>query len=177
MYHRKSGSLHMGACCCGRLLWLGEDAEATIKTKYESGVAYDLDIGLVTLPWGAVTTAGLAVPTQRQKPDLPETQAEHGHDHPHGGHDHADDHHHDHEHGPDHHHHDHSGHSHAPAVTRVRDVVCGMMIEPASAAGTSFYKGQTYYFCSLSCKQKFDAGPTQYVKPRGLLARLFGRSS
>jgi YHS domain-containing protein len=50
-----------------------------------------------------------------------------------------------------------------------------MMIEPASAAGTSVYKGETYYFCAVSCKQKFDADPTQYVKPRGLLARLFGR--
>jgi Cu+-exporting ATPase len=44
------------------------------------------------------------------------------------------------------------------------DVVCGMQIEPAKAAGTSQYKGKTYYFCSTSCKAKFDANPAQYVK-------------
>jgi Cu+-exporting ATPase len=45
-----------------------------------------------------------------------------------------------------------------------RDVVCGMQIDPAKAAGTSQYKGTTYYFCSLRCKQKFDANPQQYAK-------------
>ena len=30
----------------------------------------------------------------------------------------------------------------------VHDPVCGMDIEPETAAGTSEYKGQTYYFCS-----------------------------
>ncbi|HLF77349.1 MAG TPA: YHS domain-containing protein [Dehalococcoidia bacterium] len=182
MYRRESGSLHLGACCCGRLLWLGEDAESTIATKFEAGVAYDLDLATVTLPWGETTTAALAVPTARVKPDFAApTQDEHhhdheGHSHPHNehgheGHDHGHEHH-DHE-GHDH---DHGTHSHAPAVTRVRDVVCGMEIEPAAAAGTSVYKRQTYYFCALSCKQKFDADPTQYVKSRGFLARLFGRS-
>jgi Cu+-exporting ATPase len=34
----------------------------------------------------------------------------------------------------------------------------------AQAAGTSQYGGKTYYFCSKSCKTKFDANPTEYVK-------------
>jgi Cu+-exporting ATPase len=34
-------------------------------------------------------------------------------------------------------------------ATTVHDPVCGMDIDPATAAGTSEYKGQTYYFCSL----------------------------
>ena len=38
----------------------------------------------------------------------------------------------------------------------VHDVVCGMDIDPATAAGKSEYKGQTYYFCSAGCKRSFD---------------------
>ena len=45
-----------------------------------------------------------------------------------------------------------------------RDVVCGMQVDPGKAAGTSEYQGKTYYFCSKSCKTKFDANPSQYVK-------------
>src|SRR5262245_9359075 len=48
---------------------------------------------------------------------------------------------------------------------RERDVVCGMMIDPAKAAGTSEYDGKTYYFCGKGCKAKFDADPSKYVKP------------
>lgn len=44
------------------------------------------------------------------------------------------------------------------------DVVCGMKIDPAKAAGQSQYSGKTYYFCSASCKAKFDANPQQYAK-------------
>jgi Cu+-exporting ATPase len=45
-----------------------------------------------------------------------------------------------------------------------KDVVCGMQVDPAKAAGTSQYNGKTYYFCSKSCKTKFDANPVQYAK-------------
>jgi P-type Cu+ transporter len=45
-----------------------------------------------------------------------------------------------------------------------KDVVCGMQVDPAKAAGTSEYKGKTYYFCSNGCKTKFDGNPGQYVK-------------
>src|ERR1051325_9227158 len=38
------------------------------------------------------------------------------------------------------------------------DPVCGMTVDPARAAGTSERDGETYYFCSPGCKQKFDAG-------------------
>ncbi|MGI9088812.1 MAG: heavy metal translocating P-type ATPase [Chthoniobacterales bacterium] len=43
------------------------------------------------------------------------------------------------------------------------DPVCGMTIEPASAAGRSEHSGESYYFCSSGCKQKFDANPAQYL--------------
>jgi YHS domain-containing protein len=45
-----------------------------------------------------------------------------------------------------------------------RDVVCGMQVDPSKAAATSEYNGKTYYFCSKSCKAKFDATPKQYAK-------------
>ena len=45
-----------------------------------------------------------------------------------------------------------------------KDVVCGMQVDPATAAGTSEYQGKTYYFCAKSCKVKFDADPAKYVK-------------
>jgi YHS domain-containing protein len=34
----------------------------------------------------------------------------------------------------------------------VHDPVCGMDIDPVTAAGTSEYKGQTYYFCSFAAR-------------------------
>jgi Cu+-exporting ATPase len=45
-----------------------------------------------------------------------------------------------------------------------KDVVCGMQVDPTKAAGTSQHNGKTYYFCSNSCKTKFDANPAQYAK-------------
>ena len=38
------------------------------------------------------------------------------------------------------------------------DPICGMTVDPARAAGVSERDGQTYYFCSKGCKEKFDAG-------------------
>ena len=45
----------------------------------------------------------------------------------------------------------------------VHDVVCGMDIDPETAAGKSEYKGTTYYFCSPGCKIAFDKEPQKYV--------------
>ncbi len=44
-------------------------------------------------------------------------------------------------------------------TTLVKDPACGMEIDVNSAAAKSEYKGQSYYFCSLGCKTKFDAAP------------------
>lgn len=43
------------------------------------------------------------------------------------------------------------------------DPVCGMQVDDQSAAGQSQHEGQTYYFCSQSCKTKFDQNPEQYA--------------
>ena len=37
-----------------------------------------------------------------------------------------------------------------------------MDIEPATAAGRTEHKEQTYYFCGSKCKEKFDLNPEQY---------------
>ena len=47
----------------------------------------------------------------------------------------------------------------------MKDPVCGMDVDPKTAAGKSEYKGQTYYFCSAGCKKAFDKEPEKYVGP------------
>lgn len=44
-----------------------------------------------------------------------------------------------------------------------KDPVCGMDVDPKTAAGKSDYQGKTYYFCSLGCKKDFDKEPQKYV--------------
>lgn len=51
------------------------------------------------------------------------------------------------------------------AIERVKDPVCGMMIDPVTAAATSGYKGETYYFCAGGCKVDFDKDPEKYLDP------------
>jgi YHS domain-containing protein len=62
LYDRVEGSTHLGMCCCGRLLWVGGDAEAMVRAGYEAGAEYVLDRGSVTLPWGEEVVTVLAVP-------------------------------------------------------------------------------------------------------------------
>ncbi len=46
-----------------------------------------------------------------------------------------------------------------------RDPVCGMTVEPATAAGAHVHGGKRYYFCSQSCVDRFRAEPAQYLAP------------
>ncbi|OYX65979.1 MAG: haloacid dehalogenase [Rhizobiales bacterium 32-66-11] len=66
-----------------------------------------------------------------------------------------------------HHHHDHADHPHAGAerspVEAVKDPVCGMEVNPATAGFRSEYGGKTYFFCSAKCHDTFEAAPTAYV--------------
>ncbi|HMS43914.1 MAG TPA: HAD-IC family P-type ATPase, partial [Pyrinomonadaceae bacterium] len=57
-------------------------------------------------------------------------------------------------------------------VTKVKDPVCGMTIAAESAAGNIEYQGETYYFCSNSCKEKFEANPAQFVSPANRSAKI-----
>jgi len=45
----------------------------------------------------------------------------------------------------------------------VKDVVCGMDIDSATAAAKSVYRGTTYYFCAPGCKKDFDRDPKKCV--------------
>jgi len=49
-----------------------------------------------------------------------------------------------------------------PAL-EARDLVCGMMVEIATAHFTGEYDGKTYYFCAAGCKRSFDKEPEKYV--------------
>jgi P-type Cu+ transporter len=49
------------------------------------------------------------------------------------------------------------------ATAKVRDVVCGMEIDPKDAAATMGYQGKTYQFCSQACRDKFMAEAEKYV--------------
>jgi P-type Cu+ transporter len=56
--------------------------------------------------------------------------------------------------------------------TLVKDPVCNMDVDPATAAGSSEHKGQTYYFCSPGCVKHFNADPEKYLAPRPPAAGL-----
>ena len=45
------------------------------------------------------------------------------------------------------------------------DPVCGMTVQPATAAGSYEYQGTTYYFCATSCLAKFRTDPLHYLTP------------
>lgn len=51
-------------------------------------------------------------------------------------------------------------------MTQVQDPVCGMMIDPNQAAGTSRWNGERYYFCSKACQNQFAASPSEFAGDR-----------
>ncbi|MDI2059652.1 MULTISPECIES: heavy metal translocating P-type ATPase [Bradyrhizobium] len=46
------------------------------------------------------------------------------------------------------------------------DPVCGMKVNPATAKHRFSYKGEEYLFCSGRCRERFEADPEKYLKPR-----------
>ncbi len=53
----------------------------------------------------------------------------------------------------------------APAEAAVIDPVCGMTVQPSTAAGSYEYQGKTYHFCATSCLTKFRNDPIPYLTP------------
>ncbi len=47
--------------------------------------------------------------------------------------------------------------------TGVIDPVCGMTVDPATAAHKVGHDGKDFYFCCRSCAEKFSASPAQYL--------------
>ena len=50
-----------------------------------------------------------------------------------------------------------------PAAAQATDPVCGMKVDPQSAAGAVEHRGTTYYFCSKHCFEQFSADPEKYL--------------
>jgi len=48
---------------------------------------------------------------------------------------------------------------------KVRDVVCGMMVDKDPAMSVK-YGGDTYYFCSKADAEKFKKEPEKYLKKK-----------
>ncbi|NYZ14842.1 heavy metal translocating P-type ATPase [Azospirillum sp. RWY-5-1] len=68
------------------------------------------------------------------------------------------------------HHHDHhrGGHDHHAGNAgdaKVKDPVCGMMVDPGRTDHHAGHGGRTFHFCSARCHDRFVAAPEQYLKP------------
>lgn len=50
-----------------------------------------------------------------------------------------------------------------PAPATAIDPVCGMSVATATAK-SSLFNGIAHYFCSLACRDKFEASPAEYTK-------------
>jgi P-type Cu+ transporter len=48
-------------------------------------------------------------------------------------------------------------------AARVRDLVCGMMVDPVKTAHHGEHAGVAYHFCSNGCRVKFAAAPETYL--------------
>jgi len=48
-------------------------------------------------------------------------------------------------------------------VSRQIDPVCGMTVDPATAAATRTHDGVDYFFCNPGCADKFEADPDRYL--------------
>src|SRR5216117_921081 len=46
----------------------------------------------------------------------------------------------------------------------IKDPVCGMAVDPATAKQRRAHGGQTYYFCSQHCAEKFEAAPEKFLQ-------------
>ncbi len=47
------------------------------------------------------------------------------------------------------------------------DPVCGMAVDPSTAAGSHVHAGRMYWFCAAGCLDRFRADPDRYLAPRG----------
>ncbi len=54
----------------------------------------------------------------------------------------------------------------AAGEIRVKDPVCGMEVDPHETPHRHELHGQTYYFCSAGCRDKFAADPDRYLGDR-----------
>ena len=48
-------------------------------------------------------------------------------------------------------------------MDRVQDPVCGMMVDPDSAAASATHESREFFFCSDECRSMFEADPEVYA--------------
>ena len=53
------------------------------------------------------------------------------------------------------------------SAARVKDPVCGMMVDPQKAATKREYGGKTYFFCSVRCGERFEQAPETFLVAPG----------
>ena len=69
------------------------------------------------------------------------------------------------------------GHAHDHAAVaqddthKVKDPVCGMMVDPHTTQHKAEHAGRPYYFCSAGCHAKFLAEPERYLDPAATAAK------
>jgi Cu+-exporting ATPase len=53
------------------------------------------------------------------------------------------------------------------AGVREKDPVCGMSVDPSKAAAKQEFRGNTYYFCSTRCAERFAQDPEKFLSAPG----------
>ena len=53
------------------------------------------------------------------------------------------------------------------SAPRVKDPVCGMMVDPQKPAAQVAHNDQTYYFCSKRCAERFEKEPEKFLSRPG----------
>jgi len=54
------------------------------------------------------------------------------------------------------------------AEHRVKDPVCGMMVDPHTTPHRAQHGGRPFYFCSGGCRDKFEKDPARYLSPQAV---------
>lgn len=56
------------------------------------------------------------------------------------------------------------------------DPVCGMSVDPATAAAKTCHNGVEVYFCAEGCKRSFEANPAKFTsRKKGFWRRYLDR--
>ena len=74
-------------------------------------------------------------------------------------------------------HHRHHGDNAAAPKGESIDPVCGMSVSPDNAAGKHEHDGETYYFCSAGCLQKFKTDPEKFLSSPPVLGGVAAASA
>jgi Cu+-exporting ATPase len=61
--------------------------------------------------------------------------------------------------------------------TKMIDPVCGMEVDPETAAAETCHEGIKVFFCAEGCRDAFLANPERYTKPKhkGVWQRFLAR--